>query len=216
MKAKHLFNFFYLFTSIVFAQVNTEYHSVEGYKRSDGTVVPSHLRTNRNNTNSDNYTTKGNINPWNGKPGDIPSDGKDKDAINLPTPVSTGNYSTIQKYIPLELPKESYKQYTTEHLNEPSPNMSGYELYEIGTGANLFKSANKNQKISSKIYNVKASDVYKTNSNQTNELKYDVYKPELDNENIYFNSKNLIGKKIFYCLSIFFLIAILFFSKKFK
>lgn len=44
-------------------------HSVSGYTRKDGTyVAPSHA-TNPNGTRSDNWSTKGNVNPHTGKEG---------------------------------------------------------------------------------------------------------------------------------------------------
>lgn len=44
-------------------------HSVSGYTRKDGTyVAPSHA-TNPNGTKHDNWTTKGNVNPYTGKEG---------------------------------------------------------------------------------------------------------------------------------------------------
>lgn len=42
---------------------------VKGYTRSDGTYVAPHIRSSPNNTQSDNYSTKGNINPYTGKQG---------------------------------------------------------------------------------------------------------------------------------------------------
>ena len=48
---------------------NSSSHSVSGHVRSNGTyVAPSHA-TNPNSTKSDNYSTKGNINPYTGKEG---------------------------------------------------------------------------------------------------------------------------------------------------
>lgn len=44
-------------------------HSVSGYTRNDGTyVAPSHA-TNPNQTKLDNWSTKGNVNPYTGKEG---------------------------------------------------------------------------------------------------------------------------------------------------
>jgi hypothetical protein len=44
-------------------------HSISGYTKSNGTyVAPSHA-TNPNATKVDNWTTKGNVNPYTGKPG---------------------------------------------------------------------------------------------------------------------------------------------------
>ena len=47
---------------------------VRAYTRKDGTYVPSHYRTNPNTTNRDNYTTRPNTNPYNGKRGYITPD----------------------------------------------------------------------------------------------------------------------------------------------
>jgi hypothetical protein len=62
---------FLLFLTNAIAQVNPNYHKVQGYFRSDGTYVKSHFRTNQNNTNTDNYTTKPNTNPHTGEKGYI-------------------------------------------------------------------------------------------------------------------------------------------------
>ncbi len=49
--------------------VNSQSHSVKGYTKRDGThVAPSHA-TNRNGTRTDNYSHKGNVNPYTGKEG---------------------------------------------------------------------------------------------------------------------------------------------------
>ena len=52
-------------------------HSRKGYFKKDGTyVAPSHA-TNPNGTKRDNYSSKGNVNPYTGKEGS-----KDPDAPN--------------------------------------------------------------------------------------------------------------------------------------
>jgi hypothetical protein len=49
------------------AQTNPSYRYQSGYyKPSTGTYVRPHFKTNINGTNGDNYSTKGNINPWTG------------------------------------------------------------------------------------------------------------------------------------------------------
>ena len=49
--------------------VNPSSHSVSGYTTKSGTyVAPSHA-TNPNGTKTDNYTQKGNVNPYTGKEG---------------------------------------------------------------------------------------------------------------------------------------------------
>ena len=49
--------------------VNFNTTTVSGYTRSNGTYVESHVRTMPNNTNWDNFSTKGNSNPYTGSTG---------------------------------------------------------------------------------------------------------------------------------------------------
>lgn len=49
--------------------VNYNTTTVSGYNRSNGTHVQSHVRTMPNNTNWDNFSTKGNRNPFTGSTG---------------------------------------------------------------------------------------------------------------------------------------------------
>lgn len=42
---------------------------VKGYTKSDGTYVAPHYRSKPNSTKLDNYSTKGNVNPYTGKVG---------------------------------------------------------------------------------------------------------------------------------------------------
>lgn len=42
---------------------------VRGYYRSNGTYVNSYYRSNRNSYKIDNYSTRGNYNPYTGKKG---------------------------------------------------------------------------------------------------------------------------------------------------
>lgn len=44
-------------------------HSVSGHVTKNGTYVPPTRATNPNDTKTDNYSHKGNINPYNGKVG---------------------------------------------------------------------------------------------------------------------------------------------------
>lgn len=44
-------------------------HSVRGYTKSNGSKVNSHHATNRNATKRDNWSSKGNVNPYTGKKG---------------------------------------------------------------------------------------------------------------------------------------------------
>ena len=51
------------------SSVNYNTTMVSGYTRSNGTYVQSHVRTTSNNTNWDNFSTKGNNNPFTGSTG---------------------------------------------------------------------------------------------------------------------------------------------------
>lgn len=55
---------FSLLATQAFAQV-----SVRGYTRQDGTYVQPHQRSAPNNTTLDNYSTRGNVNPYTGAAG---------------------------------------------------------------------------------------------------------------------------------------------------
>lgn len=44
-------------------------HSVKGHTTKDGTYVASHHATNPDNTKSNNWSQKGNVNPYTGKEG---------------------------------------------------------------------------------------------------------------------------------------------------
>jgi hypothetical protein len=47
-------------------------HSVRSYFKTDGTFVQPYRATNPNETRLDNYSTKGNVNPYTGVPGAKP------------------------------------------------------------------------------------------------------------------------------------------------
>lgn len=57
----------------------TDSHSKSGYVKKDGTYVAPSRATNPNDTKLDNYSSKGNINPYTGKEGT-----KDPYAIEQP------------------------------------------------------------------------------------------------------------------------------------
>lgn len=44
-------------------------HYVRGYTRSNGTYVAPHYQTNPNSTTLDNWSTRGNVNPYTGQAG---------------------------------------------------------------------------------------------------------------------------------------------------
>ena len=66
---------------------------VRGYTRSDGTYVAPHYRSSPNNTRTDNYSTRGNVNPYTGQPGT-----RDPYAQPRSNPYSTPRTSTLCYY----------------------------------------------------------------------------------------------------------------------
>ena len=44
---------------------------VDGYTKKDGTQVQGHYKTESNSSKQDNYSTKGNTNPYTGKKGTV-------------------------------------------------------------------------------------------------------------------------------------------------
>ena len=49
--------------------VNQNSHPVQGYTTSGGTYVQPHQQTNPNNNQRDNYSSRGNVNPYTGAVG---------------------------------------------------------------------------------------------------------------------------------------------------
>lgn len=78
LNKKYLILFFlFLFSFLsIFAQNNPNHVWVKGYYRSSGTYVKGHWRTAPNSTNTDNFSTLGNVNPYTGKKGWIRPDDK--------------------------------------------------------------------------------------------------------------------------------------------
>ena len=77
-----LFCLIILISGDVVAQVNQNHVKVKGYYKSDGTYVQPHYRTAPNNSNRDNFSTLGNINPYTGKRGHIIPDAKSYNFTN--------------------------------------------------------------------------------------------------------------------------------------
>ena len=51
---------------------NPSAHPVAPYETRNGTYVQPHMQTNPNNTQLDNFNTRGNVNPYNGQVGTRP------------------------------------------------------------------------------------------------------------------------------------------------
>jgi hypothetical protein len=51
-------------------------HYTHGYVRRNGSYVHGYQATNPNGTHDNNFSTRGNVNPYTGKPGTKPRDGE--------------------------------------------------------------------------------------------------------------------------------------------
>lgn len=80
---------------------------VRGYVRKDGTYVAPYQRTAPNGTINDNYSTKGNVNPYTGKAGTVT---KKHDSIYVEQP---------KYYSPPEPPKQQPTQPKLANPGEP-------------------------------------------------------------------------------------------------
>ena len=61
--------FFLILLSLSFATVSMADTYVNGYYKKSGTYVKGHYRSDQNDTKSDNWSTKGNVNPYTGQSG---------------------------------------------------------------------------------------------------------------------------------------------------
>ena len=57
----------FLLTALSFPAIADTY--VQGYQRSDGTYVQPHYRSDPDSSTANNWSTKGNVNPYTGKEG---------------------------------------------------------------------------------------------------------------------------------------------------
>lgn len=73
-----------LFAATASAQVR-----VKGYTKANGTYVAPHYRSAPNNSRSDNYSTRGNVNPYTGQAGTV-----------KPYPTSGYQYTAPMSYAP--------------------------------------------------------------------------------------------------------------------
>lgn len=68
------YTFFILVLSFMTGFLNMSFAKtvkVKSYFKSNGTYVSSHYKTSSNKTKLDNYSTKGNYNPYTGKSGTV-------------------------------------------------------------------------------------------------------------------------------------------------
>jgi antitoxin component YwqK of YwqJK toxin-antitoxin module len=190
MRIKYLLTFHYIvaFFLTIYGQgsVNPNYHHVQGYYRKDGTYVKPHIRTNPNSTNSDNYSTVGNTNPWTGKPGWILSDNMPSNEsggssrnfnvsttnVKIPSPAS--NWRDISDYSSFKKSENSIN-YTPRTFPNYADNYAPSSTFENNT---FYSSGKKTIYYSDgkEVFNVLATSKTRFNKNST----YYFYVPKLD------------------------------------
>ena len=90
---------------------------MQGYYKKDGTYVKPHYRTAPNSTNRDNFSTKGNINPYTGEPGYISPDNK---SINKGSSLGNNSgsyYSNTNNKLEKRIGSVPMSFLTSEYLN---------------------------------------------------------------------------------------------------
>jgi len=91
-------------------QTNSNHVKVDGYYRSDGTYVNPYYRTAPNKTNKDNFSTRGNVNPYTDKSGWIYPDNH-HNVPNYPSMNSLSyNSSTLDVYTTIKSSGQLWKE----------------------------------------------------------------------------------------------------------
>jgi hypothetical protein len=84
-----------LLAALAFGSAASAQTHVRGYTRSDGTYVAPHYRSSPNSTTSDNYSTRGNVNPYTGQLGTKPDTKPSYGSYSTP---STSTYGSSSSY----------------------------------------------------------------------------------------------------------------------
>lgn len=144
--------FLFILNLPIIAQTNPNHVYVKGYTRKDGTYVRGHYRTAPNSTNRDNFSTRGNYNPYTGKAGWIEPD-------NKPNPYES-KVSSGQTQV-LESPSyqtQTYKEKPDSYVNVSSG------IHEVYTCSSLLAQPNLTAKEVDKLCDGKVYVIEKYNS----------------------------------------------------
>jgi hypothetical protein len=115
---------------VIASSANAKPVHVNGYTRKDGTYVAPHYRTAPNNTNSDNWGTRGNTNPYTGKNGTINPDGKEGSGIHFPSSIDQSDPSSPSSKNPKEQTlEELYSERCAVLIDNTNPENSDIDFY---------------------------------------------------------------------------------------
>jgi hypothetical protein len=114
--------------ALIFATAALADTHVKGYYKKNGTYVEPHYRSSPNSTINDNYSTKGNVNPYTGKEGTRnPNDGGTySQPVILPpsNPIAEGDSMRLEEISPT-IPLENQ-----QWLNQSCPKVLGPSLWK--------------------------------------------------------------------------------------
>ncbi len=129
---KHIITIILIFITLLsFSQTNPNHVYVSGYYRSNGTYVKGYYRTAPNSTNRDNFSTRGNVNPYTGEPGYITPDNKGISTYNSDTYINyTNTHSASKTYNPTN------NSYT--NIAEPTNNTTNNSTITTATMNDVF------------------------------------------------------------------------------
>ena len=117
----------------IFASESLSQVFVRGYYRQDGTFVQPHYRTFPNATTLDNWSTKGNVNPYTGKEGTkdpSPRDNSTTQYYSIPL-VPTQSERNNTKEVRIETREDnSYIRTTKQRQNTKSSQHRRIIIYE--------------------------------------------------------------------------------------
>lgn len=111
---------FLLLLCLIFAATAESQVRVKGYTKKDGTYVAPHYRSSPNRTKLDNYSTRGNVNPYTGKVGTV-------------DPYATSNYESPPAPVYVAPAPISYDDDLSSGIRNPK-SLSSWETYDGDTG----------------------------------------------------------------------------------
>lgn len=136
----------FLFTVLFFAIASTfSQVYVSGYYKSNGTYVQPHYRSSPNSTVLDNYSTKGNINPYTGQ---IGTKSVSSNYSNYSTSSYSSNYYPSTTYSTPTYSTPTYSNTYSNFYDSPrysSPTYSSTPIYTGPRGGTYYVNSNGNK-----------------------------------------------------------------------
>ncbi|WP_417619842.1 SH3 domain-containing protein [Oceanihabitans sediminis] len=150
---KQLFTILFFFIFIFsFAQTNPNHVYVSGYYRSNGTYVKGHYRTAPNSTNRDNFSTRGNTNPYTGQAGYITPDN------NTNSTYTRSSYSS-PTYSSSSYDKKNSSSSNTTYSNN-STTRSSYSNNNSSNSSYSTSTTNAKTTTVNEIFDIDVSKIY--------------------------------------------------------